>query len=84
MTFCQFESILQAMMVIRIFQFLPQFLIPEYQIVIKRVTKWISIEISSKNIKPYDTNLEPLISNLANASDNGYARNVVIFGVDNS
>ena len=31
----------------------------------KKVTNWISIRISSKNIELFDTNLEPTMSNLA-------------------
>ena len=32
----------------------------------KKVTNWISTGISSEKIKPFDTNLEPTMSNLAN------------------
>ena len=32
----------------------------------KSVTNWMSTRISSGKIKPYDTNLEPTMSNLAN------------------
>ena len=32
----------------------------------KKVTNWISTGISSEKIKPFDTNLEPAMSNLAN------------------
>ena len=32
----------------------------------KRVTNWILTGISSEKIKPFDTNLEPTMSNLAN------------------
>ena len=32
----------------------------------KSVTNWMSTRISSEKIKPYDTNLEPTMSNLAN------------------
>ena len=32
----------------------------------KKVTYWISNEISFEKIKPFDTNLEPTLSNLAN------------------
>ena len=34
----------------------------------KKVTNWISTEISSEKIKPFDTNLEQTMSNLANGS----------------
>ena len=37
MIFCQTECILQAMMVIKISQFLPQCLVPKYQIAIKKL-----------------------------------------------
>ena len=32
----------------------------------KKVTNWISTGISPEKIKPFDTNLEPIVSNLAN------------------
>ena len=32
----------------------------------KKVTNWISSRIPSENIKPFDINLEPAMSNLAN------------------
>ena len=32
----------------------------------KKVTNWISTVISSEKIKPFDTGLEPTMSNLAN------------------
>ena len=32
----------------------------------KKVTDWISMGISSENIKLFDTNLEPIMYNLAN------------------
>ena len=32
----------------------------------KKVTNWISSRISSEKIKPFDINLEPTMSNLAN------------------
>ena len=32
----------------------------------KKVTNWISTGISSERIRPFDINLEPTISNLAN------------------
>ena len=32
----------------------------------KKVTDWISTGISSEKIKPFDINLEPTMSNLAN------------------
>ena len=44
----------------------------------KKVTYWISAEISSIKIKPFDTNLEPSMSNLANARVNLKFDNSVI------
>ena len=44
----------------------------------KKVTYWISTEISSIKIKPFDTNLEPSMSNLANARVNLKFDNSVI------
>ena len=32
----------------------------------KKVTNWISIEISSEETEPFDTNLDPAVSKLAN------------------
>ena len=32
----------------------------------KKVSNWISTEISSKKIKPFDTNLEPTLFSLVN------------------
>ena len=32
----------------------------------KKVTNWMSTGISAEKIKPFDTNLEPTMSNLAN------------------
>ena len=36
----------------------------------KKVTKWTSNGISSARIKPFDTNLEPTMANLANGRVN--------------
>ena len=44
----------------------------------KKVTYWISTEISSIKTKPFDTNLEPSMSNLANARVNLKFDNSVI------
>ena len=44
----------------------------------KKVTYWISTEISSIKIKPFDTNLEPSMSNLADARVNLKFDNSVI------
>ena len=44
----------------------------------KKVTYWILAEISSIKIKPFDTNLEPSMSNLANGRVNLKFDNSVI------
>ena len=36
----------------------------------KQVTNWVSTRILSQKIKPFNTNLEPTISNLANGTVN--------------
>ena len=36
----------------------------------RKVTDWISIGISSEKIKPFDTDLEPTMSNLGNGRVN--------------
>ena len=44
----------------------------------KKVTNWISIEISSKKIKPFNTGLELTMSNLANGRVNLKINNSVL------
>ena len=44
----------------------------------KKVTNWISIEISSKKIKPFNTGLELTMSNLANGRVNLKISNSVL------
>ena len=44
----------------------------------KKVTNWILTGISSKNIKPFDINLEATISNLANGRVNSKFNNFVL------
>ena len=44
----------------------------------RKVTSWISTGISSKKIKPFDTGLEPTMSNLANGRVNLTSNNSVL------
>ena len=44
----------------------------------KKVTNWILTEISSEKIKPFDTNIEPIMSNLANGRVNLKFNNSVL------
>ena len=44
----------------------------------KKVTNWISTGISSEKIKPFDSNLEPAISNLASGRVNLKFNNFVL------
>ena len=61
--FCYVECILQVMMVVRIFQFLPQSQFPNIEK--QQKSYWISIRVSSET-KPFDTNLDRIMPNLAN------------------
>ena len=65
MLFCQVECILQGMMVRRIFKFLFQRLIYYYQITIKKFLTGYWQEYHLKKPKPFNTDIEPTISNLA-------------------
>ena len=44
----------------------------------KKVTNWISTELSSKKIKPFNTGLEQTMSNLANGRVNLKVNNAVL------